>query len=113
MSVDEMDSILQQADNLKLCSGGPSVDIYPDVLSDISFKDTINKWRHNLCSLVISTGNSCESCERLFIAFQKQVNYKKFKRKHKSNSQPLQDKKDIVTGSLECLKSEITKDDDT
>lgn len=87
MSVEEMDSILQQADSLRLCLGGPAADSYPDVISEISIKDITNKWRHNLCGLVISTGDSCESCERLFQIFQKQVNYKKFKRKRSGNSQ--------------------------
>ncbi|XP_034937860.1 uncharacterized protein [Chelonus insularis] len=64
-SVSDFESVLDYVNSLKLCSGGPDFNKYNKVTPECAYKDQLNKWRHNLCTLEVTDGDVCESCASL------------------------------------------------
>ncbi|XP_043281630.1 uncharacterized protein [Venturia canescens] len=64
-TMDEFEDLLDYVDGLKVCGGGPSVSQYSRVNPECAYRDGMNNWRHNLCSIEISNGEVCESCNSL------------------------------------------------
>lgn len=61
----DFESLLDHVDSLTLCEGGPDVIRYRNVNPECAYKDSKNKWRHNLCTLEVNDGNTCEACTSL------------------------------------------------
>lgn len=64
-SMHDFEDLVDYVESLKLCSGGPAVSQYSNVNPECAYKDPLNKWRHNLCSLEISVGEVCDLCKSL------------------------------------------------
>lgn len=109
MSVEEMESILQQADSLKLCAGGPSVNHYWDAFSRNAFKDIINRWRSKDCPLIISSGMSCNACEKLYTTLRKHSHADTViqKKKKKGKCPPTEEERHAITSKINSLKSDM------
>lgn len=54
--------IITFVDNIKLCSGGPETTLHANVNLECAYRDPQGRWRHNLCTLEIIDGDTCESC---------------------------------------------------
>lgn len=61
-TVADVMNVITYTNNLKLCSGGPKVSLYNNVNLECAYRDNKEKWRHNLCSLEVSEGDTCELC---------------------------------------------------
>lgn len=61
-SIADVMNVIIHTDDLKLCSGGPDVNLYNNVNLECAYRDNREKWRHNLCSLEVSKGDTCELC---------------------------------------------------
>nr|XP_050854638.1 uncharacterized protein LOC127065817 [Vespula vulgaris] len=61
-TITDVMNIITYTNNLKLCSGGPAVSLYNNINIECAYRDNKEKWRHNLCSLEVSEGDTCELC---------------------------------------------------
>lgn len=61
-TIGDVTHIIDHTNNLKLCSGGPEVSLYGSVNLECAYKDNKERWRHNLCSLEVSEGDTCKLC---------------------------------------------------
>ncbi|KAL2728708.1 uncharacterized protein V1478_006340 [Vespula squamosa] len=61
-TITDVMNIITYTNNLKLCSGGPAVSLYSNINIECAYRDNKEKWRHNLCSLEVSEGDTCELC---------------------------------------------------
>lgn len=60
-SITDLMQIVSYIDNLKLCYGGPEVSFSKNINLECAYKNN-NKWRHNLCTLRVTKGNTCLPC---------------------------------------------------
>ncbi|KAI4487296.1 hypothetical protein M0804_005445 [Polistes exclamans] len=60
-SVPDLMKVISKINNVKLCYGGPEVSSSKNINLECAYKDN-NKWRHNLCTMRVSKGDTCASC---------------------------------------------------
>lgn len=73
----DLNCLIERVDDLILCPGGPEFCGVENLNIKNAYKDCINKWRHNLCTLVIHDCKVCVNCDRLekgFILFNQEIN---------------------------------------
>ena len=58
----DFEDLVDYVNNLKVCAGGPPIRRYSNVNPECAYRDSLQNWRHNLCSLEIVNGAACESC---------------------------------------------------
>lgn len=59
----DIERVLNNIHEKKLCSGGPRCTEYNDVTPRCAYKDFYGSWRHNLCTLSVLEGEaSCKHC---------------------------------------------------
>lgn len=61
-TITDVMNVITYTNNLKLCNGGPDVSLYNNINLECAYRDNKEKWRHNLCSLEVSEGDTCELC---------------------------------------------------
>lgn len=96
-SMSEFESLLDHVNSLKLCSGGPNVIQYNNINPECAYKDSRNKWRHNLCTLELNkldgdvgvdnhnTNNTCDACLSLEDILRRHVQRLKPSLKQRNN----------------------------
>ncbi|KAF7992134.1 hypothetical protein HCN44_001459 [Aphidius gifuensis] len=96
-SMTDFESLLDHVSSLKLCSGGPNVIQYNNINPECAYKDSKNKWRHNLCTLELNKddddvdvdnnnmNNTCDACLSLEDILKRHVQRLKPSLKQRNN----------------------------
>ncbi|XP_076299767.1 uncharacterized protein LOC143218463 [Lasioglossum baleicum] len=72
-SLEEFQLLIRKVDSWHVCVGGPSISQYKNVNSITAYKDITNKWRHNLCKLVLERGIICKECLKVERTLRRQL----------------------------------------
>lgn len=64
--VEDVEKLVADLHQARLCAGGPSVTSYPNVHPASAFVDVAGRWRHKQCALLLKDGESaCSHCQCL------------------------------------------------
>ncbi|XP_067213616.1 uncharacterized protein [Linepithema humile] len=106
--IDDINLLLEHANSIVLCQGGPSILCFENIQPLCAKKDLItNTWRHNKCLLQTNGEKICKFCVSLHSTLQRNVDRNKFKNSEKKVLTPTTRKKVAALRAAKRVKTQI------
>ncbi|XP_076649289.1 uncharacterized protein LOC143357010 [Halictus rubicundus] len=114
-SIQELNETLKMTDALTLCGGGPTCNVYYGGQPASAYIDDNDKWRHRLCTLVVSNREVCQFCYRLHNTLRRRLDRNTRSNKYRLLSPSKEKAPDTLKKSkrvqLQVIKRSKTKEE--
>lgn len=65
-NIEDFESILQAAESIQACLGGPPAGEFPNISPECASVDFMGVWRHRRCQVFAQDGLKCTNCQSLY-----------------------------------------------